>query len=134
MNSRDNYFDKLIKYIKKVYHIDNQINHVTDKRVNPTYKTPQIISLVLTGFLLRVRSFNQLNNMIKADDFYNLFSNKGKLPKIDAIRQSLKSVDLISSGTSTSKYCSCISSKSRRQKVKAPPFPQVENYKCPSCT
>lgn len=39
MNSRDNYFVKLIKYIKNVYHIDSQIEYVTDNRVNPTYKT-----------------------------------------------------------------------------------------------
>ncbi len=66
MNSRDNYFVKLNKYIKNVYHIDRQLEHITDKRLNPTYKTLQIISLVLTSFLLRIQSFNQLNCMIKA--------------------------------------------------------------------
>ena len=35
------------------------MEHITDKRVNPKYKTPQIISVVLTGFLLRVQSFNR---------------------------------------------------------------------------
>ena len=45
------------------------MQHITDKRKNPTCKTSQIISLVLSGFLLRIQSFNQLNNMIKTDEF-----------------------------------------------------------------
>jgi predicted transposase YbfD/YdcC len=94
MNLRENYFIKLMKYIKNVYHIDEQIERVTDSRLNPTYKTPQIISLVLTGFLLRIQSFNQLNFMIKAGEFNNMHSRDDNLPKIDAIRNSLKSIDL----------------------------------------
>ncbi len=94
MNSRDNYFVKLTKYIKNVYHIDNQIEHVTDNRVNPTYKTSQIISIVLSGFLLRIQSFNELNCMIKSGEFGTLISSNGKTPKIDAIRSSLKTVNL----------------------------------------
>lgn len=61
MSLINNYFAKLVKYIKNVYNIDNQIKHFVDNRVNPTYKTSQIISLVLTAFLLRIQSFNQLN-------------------------------------------------------------------------
>jgi len=66
---KNNYFEKLVKYIKNVYYIDKQMEHITDKRVNPKYKTPQIISVVLTGFLLRVQSFNRMNHMIKAGEF-----------------------------------------------------------------
>lgn len=56
MISRVNYFVKLVKYIKNVCHIDRQIERITDSRVNSTYKKVQIISLVLTGFLLRIQS------------------------------------------------------------------------------
>jgi len=94
MNLRENYFLKLIKYIKNVYRVDNQMEHVTDNRLNPTYKTSQIISLVLTGFLLRIQSFNQLNFMIKSGEFNNIYSSEGKIPKIDTIRSSLKSINL----------------------------------------
>jgi len=68
-------FLKLRNYIKNVYHSDKQIEHITDNRLNPTYKTLQIISLVLTGFLLRIKSFNQLSYMIKTGEFDNMFSN-----------------------------------------------------------
>lgn len=91
---RDNYFVKLIKYIKNVYNIDKQIEHISDKRLNPTYKAPQITSLVLTGFLLRIKSFNQMNFMIKTGEFNNIVSSKNEVPRIDSIRNSLKSVDL----------------------------------------
>jgi len=94
MRLRQNYFLKLRKYINNVFHIDKQIEHITDNRINPTYKTSQIISLVLTGFLLRTKSFNQLNYMIKTGEFDNMFPSIVGTPKIDAIRNSLKTVNL----------------------------------------
>ena len=94
MNSRDNYFLKLMKYIKNVYNIDKQVTHISDGRLNPTYKTSQIVSLVLAGFLLRVQSFNQLNCMIKAGEFDNIFLRKISIPRIDSVRNSLKTVSL----------------------------------------
>ena len=94
MNSRDNYFVKLIKYIKNVYHIDSQIEYVTNNRVNPTYKLSKIISLVLMGFLLRIQSFNQLNCMIKSGEFNPMVSCNDRVPKIDTIRSSLKTVNI----------------------------------------
>ena len=94
MDVRDNYFLKLMKCIKNVYYIDKQMAHISDERVNPTYKTSQIISLVLTTFLLRIKSFNQLNYMIKAGEFNNMFSSNDGVPRIDSIRNSLKTIDL----------------------------------------
>ena len=74
--------------------MDKQVEHLTDNRLNPTYKTSQIISLVLIGFLLRIQSFNQLNFMVKAGEFNSMYSREDKMPKIDAIRSSLKSINL----------------------------------------
>lgn len=84
----------MIKYIKNVYHIDSQIEYVTDNRVNPTYETSEIISLVLIGFLLRVQSFNQLNCMIKSGEFDTMVFCNDRVPKVDTIRSSLKTVSL----------------------------------------
>lgn len=94
MNLRENYFIKLVKYAKKVYHLDRQIEHITDNRINPSYKTSNIISLVLIGFLLRIQSFNQLNLMIKSGEFSSFSAFEDKAPKVDAIRNSLKSINL----------------------------------------
>ncbi|TCT16003.1 hypothetical protein EDC18_10217 [Natranaerovirga pectinivora] len=61
---RKNYFAKMVNYIKKVYKIESGLKNLTDDRVNPTYKTDQIILPVLLGFILRIRSFNELNQML----------------------------------------------------------------------
>ena len=91
---KENYFVKLMRYMKKVYHIDRQIEQIADSRLNPTYKTSLTISLVLVGFFLRIKSFNQLNYMIKSGEFNNIYARKNRVPKIDAIRNSLKLINL----------------------------------------
>jgi len=91
---RKNYFAKLVKYMKNVYHIERGLNKLSDGRVNPTYSTGQVILPVLFGFLLRIKSFNELNLMIQNHEFSKLFPRGTKLPSIDAIRDTLKVIDL----------------------------------------
>jgi hypothetical protein len=55
---RKNYFEKIVKYMKKVYNIENELKKITDARVKPTYKTDQSLLPVLLGFVVRIRSFN----------------------------------------------------------------------------
>jgi hypothetical protein len=38
--------------MKTVYHIENNLNKLSDGRINPTYETGQVIFLVLVGFCL----------------------------------------------------------------------------------
>jgi len=79
---RNNYFGKLIKYLKNVYNIEEGLRSLTDGRISPTYQTSHVVSLALFGFLLshvvslalfgfllRIRSFNELNNLIKGNEF-----------------------------------------------------------------
>ncbi|WP_243450473.1 transposase [Desulfosporosinus sp. Sb-LF] len=80
--------------MKNVYHVDRCLNKLSDGRVNPTYSTGQVILPVLFGFLLRVQSFNELNFMIKNHEFSKLFPRGTKLPQIDAIRDTLKVIDI----------------------------------------
>ncbi|WP_088187171.1 hypothetical protein [Desulfosporosinus sp. FKA] len=91
---RKNYFVKLVRYMKNVYHLEHGLNKMSDGRVNPTYSTGQVILPVLFGFLLRIKSFNELNFMIKNHEFSKLFPRGTKLPQIDAIRDALKVIDL----------------------------------------
>ena len=87
---RKNYFAKLVNYMKNVYHIERGLNKLTDTRVNPTHKTEQVIMIVILGFILRIKSFNELNFMIKDDEFKKLFPRGTKQPQIDTIRDTLK--------------------------------------------
>jgi len=57
---RKNYFAKIVKYMKKVFEIENGLKKITDARMNPTYKTNQSLLPVLLGFIVRIRSFNEL--------------------------------------------------------------------------
>ena len=77
---RKNYFAKLINYMKNVYHIDKGINKLKDGRVNPKYKTRQVILPLLLGFVLRIESMNELKFMLKENKFINVFSQGTKLP------------------------------------------------------
>ena len=90
---RNNYFAKLVKYMKKVCHVDRGLNKLSDGKVNPTYSTGQVILPVLFGFLLRIRSFNELNFMIKNNEFSKLFPRGTKLPQVD-VRDTLKVMDI----------------------------------------
>ena len=91
---RKNYFAKLIKYMKNVYHIEHGLNKLSDGRFNPTYSTGQVILPVFFVFLLRIKSFNELNLMIKNNEFIKLFSRGTKQPQVDAIRDTLKLIDI----------------------------------------
>ncbi len=91
---RKNYFAKLVKYMNNVYNINHGLNKLSDGRVNPTYSTGQVILPVLVGFLLRIKSFNELNLMIKNHEFRQLFPRGTKLPQVDAIRDTLKVIDI----------------------------------------
>jgi len=92
---RKNYFTKLINYIKNVYSIEQGLNKLTDGRVNPIYKTSQVIFPLLIGFLLRINSMNELNCMLKEDELKNLLPKGTKVPQVDTMRDVVKLIDLI---------------------------------------
>ncbi len=70
---RKNYFKKLMNYIKNVYNIERGLYKLKDGRIGATYNTGQVIFTVLLGFLLRIRSFNELNYMLKENELYSVF-------------------------------------------------------------
>jgi len=80
--------------MKNIYHIENGLNKSTDERINATYDTANIVTLVLLGFLLRIKSFNELNLMIKNNEFSKLFRRSTQLPLVDTIRDMLKGIDI----------------------------------------
>jgi hypothetical protein len=79
---RKNYFVKLVNYMKNVYHIDQGINKLKDGRVNPKYKTKQVILPLLLGLLLRIKSMNELKFMFSENEFINIMARKTKLPRM----------------------------------------------------
>jgi hypothetical protein len=50
--------------MKNVFDVEKGLNNLTDGRKNPTFKTKLLVLPVLFGFIIRTRSFNELNNYI----------------------------------------------------------------------
>ena len=91
---RKNYFAKLVNYMKNVYDGDRYINRLSDGRVNPKYKTCQVILPLLLGFLLRINSLNELKFMLKENEFAKIFPRGSELPQVDTIRDTLKVINI----------------------------------------
>jgi hypothetical protein len=91
---RSNYFAKLIKYMKNVYHIERHINKLSDGRKNPKHKTSQIVIPLLLGFMIRIKSLNELKLMLYENEFRNVFPRRTELPQIDTIRDALKVIEV----------------------------------------
>ena len=91
---RSNYFVKLIKYMKNVYIIERGINELSDGRKYPKYTTANVILPLLLGFMLRIKSMNELKLMLYENEFRNVFLRNIMLPQIDTIRDTIKVIEL----------------------------------------
>ena len=91
---RLNYFVKHIKYMKNVYRIERSVSKLSDGRKNPKYKTSQIVIPLLLGFMLRIKSLNELELMLCENEFRNAFPVGTELPQIDSIRDTAKVIKL----------------------------------------
>jgi hypothetical protein len=89
-----NYLRKLIHYVNTVYKVGEKIKGLKDKRENKRIPTSSVAFAVLLGFMLKIRSFNQLDDWLENNDFKKVVSKKMKLPRIDAIRDSLKGFEI----------------------------------------
>ncbi len=88
------YLRSLLKYLSRVYNISEKIKTLKDKRNKPKIPTSAIGFAVLIGFMLKMRSFNQLDDWLEHNDFRRIVSARIKFPRIDAIRDSLKVMDI----------------------------------------
>ena len=91
---QDNKYYNLIKYMKNVFDIEEQLGYLEDGRVNPTYQTETVILIILMGFLLRLSSFSEIDRYIRSGEFNNLFPPGTKLPHVDSIRNTMKQIDI----------------------------------------
>ena len=80
--------------MKDVFGVDKGLSQLKDARVNPKYKTGQVILPLLLGLLLRIESMNELKFMIAENEFGNVIKRGTELPQIDTIRDTIKVIDL----------------------------------------
>ena len=88
------YLRSLLQYLSSVYDIGGKIHKLRDNRNNPKILTTSIVLTLLIGFMLKIRSFNQLDDWLEHNDFRRIVPRKMRLPRIDAIRDSLKVMEL----------------------------------------
>jgi len=90
------YLRSLIQYLSSVYDIGRKIKKLRDNRTNPKITTSSIAFTLLIGFMLKIRSFNQLDDWLEHNDFRRIVPREMRLPRIDAIRDSLKVIKIAS--------------------------------------
>ena len=76
---------KLLRYINKVFCFKDIAKSQKDSRKKQHVETQVIFTIVFWAFLFRIKSFNQLEQMIKYGCFNPLFPRSTKMPSIDAI-------------------------------------------------
>ena len=85
---------KFIRYIKSVFDFKDIVNKQKDSREAHRLKTGTIFTIVFLGFILRIQSFNELEQLIK-EQYFEVFFPKGTaIPSIDQIRNVLAVWDL----------------------------------------
>ena len=84
---------KLLTYVSKVYGIGEKIKGVKDERKQPQIHASVVFKVMLLGFLLRMESFNELNQWVRYGRFRKLLPGV-RLPYVDTIRESLSQYDL----------------------------------------
>jgi len=83
------YLRSLLHYVSAVYDLNANINKLKDNRPNPKITTATISFRVFFGFMLKIRSFNKLDDYLENHDFQKLVPRNTILPRIDAVRDGL---------------------------------------------
>ena len=83
-------------YIHKVYNLGQLVRQIRDKRKRSSIKTHIVAYLLICGFIFQVSSFNRMKYFIEDNKqrFKNLFPKGTRLPKIDALREIVKEMEL----------------------------------------
>jgi hypothetical protein len=83
-------------YINKVYGVAHYVRQIRDKRKRRSIKTSVVSYLLIFAFMFRVSSFNEMKYYMEENKqrFKNLFPKGTRLPKIDAVREIVKKMEL----------------------------------------
>jgi len=71
MKMSKSYLITLLNYISNVYELGEKIKALSNTRANSKISTSAIAMVVLIGFMLKIRSFNQLDDWLENGDLNN---------------------------------------------------------------
>ena len=88
--------EKFMSYINKEHKVAQYVKQIKDKRSRLLIRTSVVAYLLIFSFAMHVSSFNRMKYLLEDNKarFINLFPKNTKLPKIDAIRDSVKSMSI----------------------------------------
>ena len=88
--------EKFMDYINKVYGLAYYTRQIGDKRKRHSIRTNVVAYLLIFGFVFQVSSFNRMKYFMEDNKqrFSNLFPKGVRLPKIDALREIVKEMEL----------------------------------------
>jgi len=88
--------EKFVRYINNVYDVAKHVHKIRDGKRRRTIKTAVVGYLLIFAFVMQVSSFNRMKYLLEMNKkrFLNLLPKGTRLPKIDAIRETVKSMEL----------------------------------------
>lgn len=84
---------QLIKYVNKVYGLNQQLGSIKDGRINPQIELFEILTIILAGLLAGVLSFNHLERNLRSGYFNKLTGQKDRKGSADTCGYALEKLD-----------------------------------------
>ena len=97
LNENDNIIlEKFFKYITEVYNVNELVHQIRDSKMRRSVNTAVVGYLLIFAFVLQVSSFNRMQYLLDINKkrFLNLFPKGTRLPKIDALRETVIAMKL----------------------------------------
>ena len=85
---------QLIKYVNKVYGLNQELGAIKDGRINPQIELFEILTVILTGLLAGVLSFNHLERHLKSGYFSKLTGKKELRGSADTFGYALERLEV----------------------------------------
>jgi hypothetical protein len=88
--------EKFIKFANEVYGLAGYAKRIRDNKKRRTIKTGVVVYLLIFSFCLNTSSFHRMRYMLELNRtrFRNLLPKGTRLPKIDAIRETVKAMNM----------------------------------------
>ncbi len=84
---------QLIKYVNKVYGLNQQLGAIKDGRINPQIELLEILTIILAGLLSGILSFNHLEGLLKKGYFRKLMGSNEQRGSADTFGYALERLD-----------------------------------------
>ncbi len=88
--------EKFAKYVNECYGVSKRVKQLRDGKKRRSIKTSVVGYILVFSFVLQVSSFNRIKYLLESNKqrFKNLFPKGTRIPKIDAVRETVKALNI----------------------------------------